>query len=571
MTLEERKKIISEEYISAIIDYNRKDVFVSRFEGLPMNIIDEKYGVIYYPYSDVSIPLVLESDYTYAPKLYGLLDTVNLDAMGVRQVQDIPKLGLMGEGVLLGIIDTGIDYTKHAFRYIDGSTRVVSIWDQSIENLDASENIFYYGEEFSKAQINEALQSNNPYSVVPSTDDVGHGTMIAGIAGGTPDEANDFRGVVPLSEFVVVKLKQAKQNIRNYFLVPEDVICYQEDDIMLGIKYLANIAQQLNRPIVICIGFGSNQGGHDGEAILPDYIGFTGNRVGISFIVAAGNEGNSRSHYYGAIDPIIGYNEVELQVGNEESGFTMELWGYPPNTYAIDILSPSGQYETQIPGVLGVSRIINFLMDNTVIYLDYLLIEPSTGYPLVLIRMVNPSSGVWRFRVYAKGSEKPSFHIWLPIVGFISPNTYFISSNPDTTITSPGNSLLITTVTAYNAVTNQIYINSSRGYTRDNHVKPDVAAPGVDVLAPIPGSGNGYARVSGTSVASAHTMGLAAMILEWGIVRGNYETLGSLQMQRFLMRGVERDPNLVYPNKVWGYGKINIYNTLLSLSTILEV
>lgn len=574
MTLEDRMKILSNDYANVIVDYNRKDRFTKQFEGFPLNILDEriddKYAVYYIPYADTTLALEWENEYASTPKLYGLLDTINLDAMGVGKVQNVPQLGLKGEGVLLGFVDTGIDYTNSAFRNVDGTSRIVSIWDQTIENLEASQNIFYYGTEYSKEQINNALQNEDPFSIVPSKDDIGHGTMLAGIAGGTRDETNDFQGVVPLSEFVVVKLKQAKQNIRNHFLVPEDVTCFQEDDIMFGIQYLANTAQLLNRPIVICIGLGTTQGGHDAEGVLSDYMAFTGNRVGICFIIAAGNEGSSKNHYYGVIDPNIGYNEVELLIGGGEKGFAMELWGFPPNTYTIDILSPGGQYVSQIEGRLGVNRKIEFLFENTVVYVDYLLVESQSGSPLILIRFENPAQGMWRFRVYSRGSKNANFHIWLPLTGFISRETFFINANPDTTITSPGNAPVLTTVTAYDAVTNVIYINSSRGYTRDNYVKPDIAAPGVNVLAPMPGVGNNYTRVSGTSVAAAHTVGLAAMIFEWGIVREFYETLGSLQIQRFLIRGVERDPSLSYPNKVWGYGKVNIYNTFLSLSTSIE-
>lgn len=566
MTAEERSRIYSEDYISAIIDYNRRDNFIRKFEDELLIKLDDKYGIVYTPMSKYTLPLELENEYSYTPKLYGLLDVINLEEMGVTRVQNVPRLALLGEGVLLGFLDTGIDYQNSVFKSSDGSSRIFRIWDQTIENPDAPENIFYYGTEYTKEQINEALNNPDPYSVVPTRDEIGHGTMLAGIAGGSRDDANDFRGVVPSVEFAVVKLKQAKKNIRQHFFVPDDVVCYAEDDIMTAIKYLANLALEVNRPIVICIGLGTNQGSHDTEGELFDYVAFTGDRVGIAFVVAAGNEGNSRGHYFGQIDRGIGYNEVELHVGAGETGFSMELWGYAPNTYSIDITSPSGQYVQRMQVRLGESRRIEFLFENTIVYVDSILVESQTGSPLILVRFSNPAEGIWKFRVYANGVTNLNFHIWLPIRTFISPDTYFLNSNPDTTITSPGNGYYVTTVTAYNAENDTIYIEASRGYARNGFIKPNVAAPGVNVLAAMPE--NRYTRVSGTSVAAAHVTGLAAMMMEWGVVEGHYETMGSLQVQRFLMRGVDIKAVMDYPNNIWGYGAVNIYNTFLSLSSV---
>ena len=560
MNLEDRKMISSEDFISIILEYRRNDTFIKEFEGYPINIIDDKYGVIYIPASMTDIPFVRENRYSIVPKLYGLLDTVSLSEMGVTRVRNIPNLNLLGEGVLLGFVDTGIDYTNPAFRDPEGNTRIVSIWDQTIENDNADESHFYYGSVYNKEEINEALLSDDHLSIVPSTDEIGHGTMQAGIAGGTGNEENNFQGVVPLSEFVVVKLKGAKQVNKDFFFVPNNVPCYQQDDIMFGIKYMLDLARSLNRPIVICIGVGTTQGAHDGRGILEDFISYTGTFVGRAFITAAGNEGNSGGHYYGVINRSLGYNEIELLVGDEERGFSMELWGHAPNTYSIDITSPTGQYVPQIVGRLGEGRRIDFLFENTTVYVNHLIIEAQTANPFILIRFSNPARGTWRFRVYARGSDQIDFNIWLPLRGFISPETYFINSNPYTTIVSPGNATRNTTVTAYDASTGSIYINSSRGYNDLGLIVPSFAAPGVNVLSPAPN--NEYVRVSGTSVAAAHTTGLAAMMFEWGIIKGNYQTMSSRQIERFLINGVNTDPSLTYPNKTWGYGKVNIFNTL---------
>jgi hypothetical protein len=470
---------------------------------------------------------------------------------------------LKGNGVLLGFLDTGIDYQNPLFQYSDGTTRIVSIWDQTIENMQASSDIFYYGTEYTREQINLALGSEAPLDIVPSTDDLGHGTTLAGLAGGTPDEAAEFSGVVPYSEYVIVKLKTSKMQVRNYFGIADDAISYSESDIMFGLAYLVNTARKMNRPIAICIGLGSNQGSHEGLGPLNELISSYSRQIGISIVIAAGNEGSARSHFYGEIDSAIGYKQVELNVGKGQGDFSMELWGNIPGTYSIDIISPSGEYIPRIPAKIGEFRNIRFIFEYTTIYIDYVIVEAWSGDELILIRFRDPTPGIWKFKVY--GSKINSgFHIWLPIRGFISEDTFFLSPNQYTTITEPGNGLYAITATAYNPKNQSLYIDASRGYARNNIIKPDFAAPGVEVFSPL--LDRKYGLTSGTSTAAALLTGVTAMLLEWGIVNGNNRSMETYQIKKYLIRGVDRNPTLSYPNREWGYGTVNVYGTFESLS-----
>jgi len=558
----DRKKIISNEYADLIVEYNENKKNLSNFPNDTINIIDEKYAVIYIPVDSVNQDFLQKQDYSTIPKLLGLVDTTSLDEMGVKRVQNVPNLALNGQGVLLGFVDTGIEYTNPLFKNTDNTTRILSIWDQSIENIQASSEIFYYGTEYNENQINEALKSEAPLALVPSTDQIGHGTMLAGLAGGSNIEDSGFIGVVPQSQFVIVKLKPAKSNLKQLILVPENTICYQENDIMFGITYLINIANRLGKPIAICIGLGTNQGSHDGRTPLADLIYTNSNRIGIASVVAAGNEGDTGHHYYGEVDPKLGYDLVEIKVGEGESGFLMELWGSLPGTYSIDITTPGGEYVPRILSKLHESRKINFTFEKTTILVDYFIVENQTGDQLILIRFQNPSPGIWKLKVYA-GKISSGFHIWLPMRGFINENTAFANPNPYTTITCPGYSLTAITATAYNHKVQSIYLNAGRGFSRINLVKPDLAAPGVNVYSPL--LGNAFGEKSGTSISSALTTGVSAMLLEWGIVKKNYPTMNSQQVKKFLFRGVERNPNLIYPNREWGYGTLDIYRTFESL------
>jgi len=327
---------------------------------------------------------------------------------------------------------------------------------------------------------------------------------------------------------------------------------------MWAIKYIVEKANSLKRPVAICIGLGSSQGSHDGRGTLSTMITIGGAFPGIVISVAAGNEGNAKRHYFGEIDRELGYNTAELNVGNNEAGFSMELWGTAPNSYSLDIISPSGETVPFTVSSLRITREISFVFEETTIQIDYQAVEARTGDQIILMRFHKPTPGVWRFRVNSRGDLKGSFHMWLPMNGFITDDTYFIQSDPYTTVTSPGNSLVPITVTAYNADTNNLYQRASRGYSRINIVKPEIAAPGVNILAPT--LSRGFSEMSGTGAAAAHTTGITALILEWGIVKENYKGINSIEVKKFLIRGAKRSPNITYPNKDWGYGILDVYN-----------
>ncbi len=334
---------------------------------------------------------------------------------------------------------------------------------------------------------------------------------------------------------------------------------------MFGIKYLIDIASKLNKPIAICMALGTNQGSHDGRDSLSEYLSFVGGTNGVGIVVAAGNEGNQMHHYFGQIKKEKGYDTVELNIGDDEQGFSMELWGNSPNTYSIDITSPSGDYVPRISTSLGESRRLQFLFEQTVILINYEIAESESGDPLILLRFQNSSPGIWRINVYGQGNETINYHIWLPMRNFITEETYFIQSDPDTTITSPGNAFIPITITSYNHKNLSIDPNSSRGYTRDNIVKPDVAAPGVNIYGPT--SNTTYGTRSGTSVAAAIATGAAAMILEWGIVRKNQLNMDTIEITSYFVRGAKRVPSQTFPNNIWGFGILDIYNTFESLRT----
>ena len=563
MNAEERNRIISNEFADLMVDYNSDP---DRFTIIPnssINNINLQYSVVHIPVEYMTPDSIYKFGYSAIPSCYGLLSTNALDPSGiiaVRTVADFEEL--RGQGVLVGFVDTGIDYTNPVFRYADSSSRIISIWDQTIESENKYPKNFYYGSEYNQDEIDLALRDANPLSIVPTTDDIGHGTMLAGIAAGFQIADGGYMGISPDADLVIVKLKTAKPYLKDFYSIPKGAICYQENDIMFGVNYLIQVAKRLKRPIAICIGLGTSQGDHAGRGMLSRYLSTVGETAGTAVIMAAGNEGNRGHHYYGEINPTNGYDNVELNVANNDSGFSMELWGSAPTEFSVEVFAPTGELISRIPISFGDRKTIELSYEDTSIIVDNQIKELEISDQLIIFRFKNPMAGVWNFKISGEGDLPFTFHIWLPIVNFITEGTFFLKPNQFTTITSPGSTTMPITVTAYNHVDQSLYFNASNGYTVLNEVKPEIAAPGVDLYCPT--IGNQFVSRSGSSLAAAYTTGIAAMLLEWGVLRGNLTSINSVQLKRILIQGAKRDPNLSYPNKNWGYGILDI-NTACGL------
>lgn len=554
--------MVEEDFADLIVYYLDTPRKLEKYKGSVIHYINEAFAVVHIPVSQINTKTVNTFGYSVMPKLYGLSSEVSLEASGVDRIRNTPSLNLRGEGVLIGIIDTGIDYTNPVFTKKDGTTKIVSIWDQNINTGNPPYNA-PYGTEYNAELINQALASANPAELVPSIDENGHGTMMAAVAAGNENPQANFDGVAPDSDLIIVKLRQAKKYLRDFYFIPEDVLCFQENHIMWGVQYCFQKAKDLKRPLVICLGLGTSQGPHDGNTSLSILLNIVGDFPSIGVVTGGGNEGNKRRHFYNTSPPSTENVPVELIVGEKDKNFSMELWGSSPGIYSVDILSPGGEYIPRIAPSLRVNRILSFIYEPTTIYIDYLMTESLTGDQLILMRFNNATPGTWKFNVYAKGNLPTTFHIWLPAGNMISDESYFVQSNNYTTISTPGNATVPITITAYNPVSNTLYSNSSRGYTRSNLVKPNLAAPGVNYVAP--NNNKQFINYSGTSVASAHTAGIVAMILEWGVVKGNNPTMDSIEIKNYLIAGAKRSPNETYPNRDWGFGILDIYNVFSAL------
>ena len=581
--------------------------------------------------------------YNMIPKCYGLMASEELEETGILRVRRSPQLGYRGSGTLVGIIDTGIRLDDSLFLYEDGSSKVVSLWDQSDQSGTRPEG-FLYGTEWTREEINRILQDNidsvndidnknsdsntidsgnnknnknSDSNTIDSGNDInnknddsdtidsgndinnknsdsdtidnissntknnirklpndenGHGTFLAAIAAGREDIDRGFSGAAPDAELIVVKLKQSKKYLREFYSIPDEVWSCQEDDVMLAVRYVITMANKLGKPVSICLGIGTNLGGHNGANSLERYISYLSLLPKISFHIAGGNEGISGHHFHGTIRREELYQTVDFNVAEGENGFVMELWGDEPNVYTVGILSPGGENIERMQLKMGEFRSIRFFPENTLLEIRSFPGATIGGSQVIRMNFKNIVPGIWKLFVYGTGNGEKQYDIWLPISNFLKEETVFINPTSEQTVTSPGNAQYALTYAPYAVTTGGLYVRASKGYTRDGRIVPDLSAPGVSVSIPgisrinrVGGVGlSGRERVrSGSSVAAAFGAGIGALMQEWAFVAGYDPFMNGQNMRTYLIQGAVKDGPYEYPNREWGYGKINIYNTLL--------
>ena len=523
--------------------------------GLLFQKINSVYGVVYAPLREIGKLDINTYSYSFIPKCYTYMDLGSLSASGITRLQEQPYLQLKGKGTAIAIVDSGIDYRNPLFQNELGS-RILCIWDQTLEG-DKKE--VPYGKIFWKKDIDRALVSENPLEIVPSTDTNGHGTRMAAIAAGNYFPEENFSGAAPEAMLIVVKVKQAKKYLREFYFFPSEAELFQENDIMMGMDFAIRTANDRNLPLSVCIGIGSNQGAHIGKNPLSNYVDYISQFSLNSVSIAAGNEGAARHHYAGRLTDRESQAVAELRVGDKDPGFTMEFWGEPPEIYHLFLQSPTGEV-LDISASLGdVTQVLSFVFVETKIEVNYVSIERQTGYTLVYFRFIQPAAGIWRIFVQGREGQNASFHMWLPVQGLISEETYFLEPSPYNTITAPGDSLESITVTAYQYRDNSLYIQAGRGFMPDGNVVPQVAAPGVAVQ--VPDLKGNYGQASGTSLAAAQTAGAAALLFEWAVIRGNQPYFTGSSVKNYIVRGAKREDRITYPNRDWGFGRLDLYHT----------
>ena len=451
----------------------------------------------------------------------------------VQQGMNNP-FGLFGKGTIVAVIDTGIRAESMEFRNADGSTRILNIWDQTT------------GTEYDRSQIDEALQNETKDTAgIPGADVLGHGTQVAAIACGSS-------GVAAQADILVVKLGLAAKNG-----FPRTT------QLMEALDYVVRKAIDYGKPLVVNISFGNNYGDHTGSSLLENFINDIADSWKCSICIGSGNEGLGAVHTGGTLTEDT-EETVELAVSSYETGLSIQIWKDYWDDIAVEIIAPSGRNLGRIQENSRVSRIRYEDME----LLTYFG-EPSPFrirqeiYIDMIPQTVYIQSGLWKLRLIPRSIRNGRYDMWLPAQGALNFGTGFTSPDSASTFTIPSAAAKAVTVGAYDAGTGSAAPFSGQGYIVEIGgslmVKPELAAPGVNVLVP---SVSGMARVSGTSYATPFVTGSAALLMEWGIVRGNDTFLYGEKLKAYLIKGAEPLAGAAVPDTQTGWGRLCLKNSL---------
>ena len=502
-----------------------------------------------------------EVEFIEKPKKLYFQTDVGRQVSCIDIVQDMP-LSLRGKGTLIGIVDSGIDYENAEFRNEDGTTRIVSLWDQSVNGRPPAG--YLAGTEYTREQIDAALATEDKEvrrQMVKTSDVSGHGTAVAGIAAGNGrgSEGRRFRGAAPEAELIIVKMG-----------APREGGFPRTTELMRGVDYIVRKAVELRRPVAINISFGNTYGSHDGTSLVERFLNDIADMWKNVICIGSGNEGASAGHVSGKVRRQIS-ETVELAVQQREPALSIQIWKSYVDEMGVSVISPSGRQAGPFYEFLGAQR---YILGDTELLIYYGEPKPYSVKQEIYLSLLPGKqyieSGVWKIVLTPGRIVDGEYQMWLPTQTSLNMGTAFLQPNSMSTLTIPSTASLAVTVAAYDARTFSYADFSGRGpagmYEGENGLKPDIAAPGVRVTAPVPGGG--YQSFSGTSFAAPFVTGSAALLMEWGIVRGNDPYLYGEKVKAYLRKGAKQLAGYErWPNALLGYGALCVRDSLPGLGS----
>lgn len=502
-----------------------------------------------------------EVEFIEKPKKLYFQTDVGRQVSCIDIVQDMP-LSLRGKGTLIGIVDSGIDYENAEFRNEDGTTRIVSLWDQSVNGRPPAG--YLAGTEYTREQIDAALATEDKEvrrQMVKTSDVSGHGTAVAGIAAGNGrgSEGRRFRGAAPEAELIIVKMG-----------APREGGFPRTTELMRGVDYIVRKAVELRRPVAINISFGNTYGSHDGTSLVERFLNDIADMWKNVICIGSGNEGASAGHVSGKVRRQIS-ETVELAVQQREPALSIQIWKSYVDEMGVSVISPSGRQAGPFYEFLGAQR---YILGDTELLIYYGEPKPYSVKQEIYLSLLPGKqyieSGVWKIVLTPGRIVDGEYQMWLPTQSSLNMGTAFLQPNSMSTLTIPSTASLAVTVAAYDARTFSYADFSGRGpagmYEGENVLKPDIAAPGVRVTAPVPGGG--YQSFSGTSFAAPFVTGSAALLMEWGIVRENDPYLYGEKVKAYLRKGAKQLAGYErWPNALLGYGALCVRDSLPGLGS----
>lgn len=452
--------------------------------------------------------------------------------------------GLTGRGVLVGIVDSGIDFFHPDFRTEDGSSRILSLWDQSIPGNPPEGYVI--GTEYTKEEINKALALGEIQGrrLVPSRDYTGHGTAVLGIAAGNGRASGGAnRGIAYESDLLVVKMKNAGKNS-----FPRTT------ELMEGVDYLIRQSIRLGKPIVVNISFGNNYGSHKGDSLLETYLDSVSAMGRNVICTGMGNNGDDALHFGGKLENRE-IQEIELGIGPYEPALNLQLWKAYEDEIKIYVENPSGILAGPLEERMGAQR---WRAGNTNLLIYYGKPAPYHVTQEIYFEFLPDApyvdSGVWKLVLQGTHVKNGEYFLWLPGGKTLNPGTGFYLPRVQGTLTIPATARRLISVGAYDSRLLSYAAFSGRGSSELPYEKPDLTAPGVGITAPR--AGGGYGSYTGTSFAVPFVSGSAALLMEWGIIKGNDPYLYGEKVKAYLRRGARPLPEYKqYPNYEVGWGE----------------
>ena len=566
---------INRNYLHYVIQYEGEISNIKEISGTHITVINESFAILSVEQSNIEytfdateiVNKINESEvsnkfyivYLEPLTLFSLQQISAIEAVGVNLLQDQMQLNLTGKGVVVGIIDTGIDYLNEEFMDSEGNTRINLIWDQTIDSIKEENREIPFGEVYTKDDINRVIQAKrngeNPYSIVPSRDMNGHGTSMAGIVGAAGKKP-DIKGIAPECEFVVIKLVESIAfKYRNGY--DESVTVFDASVIFAAIEFLNQYLLRQQKPVVILLPLGSNAGSHKGINLLDSYIESITRNIGIAVVSGTGNEGIEDEHVSGIIQEVSGEEVVDLIMDENQKDCFVEVWVDLPNIMEVGLISPSGEATGIIQLSFNLQEKYEFTIENTKVMINYFVPEKYSGDEFIMINFSNITPGIWSIVLKLKLGSNARYNMWTMQRELLEKGTRFSPSDPYGTITIPGDSSFVITVAAYNQNNNNLLGYSGTAFRDDKDDKIDFAAGGVNTLTV--GLNNTTRIINGTSLAAAIGAGACVLLFQWGIVNGNYPYMYTQSMKTFFRRGTERRRGDKYPNSHLGYGIINFY------------
>lgn len=481
-----------------------------------------------------------------------------------------------GDGIVIGVIDSGIEWKHGSFIKDDGTSRILAIWDQTLDIREVQlgdtvgpngEGIVFHREEISKALQGKRSILTKDYSAIS------HGTHVAGIAAGNGRPAScchgsgTYIGVAPNADLIAVHLKGSSEIGENTRLVD-------------AMSFIQTRASSERRSTVINISQGDNLGPHDGTSLVErtiDALVAYGDLVGPRLIIvkSAGNEGDEEHHAEGSVVMNTTF-EVEFLVEEGEKEVVMDLWYDRAGTLNLIVIDPTGRsigpinHGSDFPkkdigggSFVDVDATINGKYDRNNNF--RITINPSKGSAL--------ASHPWKLNLKNPNLTPVYFHCWIQR----DTGARFPIATPASTITTPGTAGQVITVANHESRTDwcdcwpstRIVASSSRGpLVRGpaTNQKPEIAAPGLSITAPkadaLNLSGNYcsccpdaccclYRDLTGTSMAAPHVAGAIALLLEENSQLTRAEIVGHLQ-------ATARDKPALGWDPTWGAGKLDV-------------